>query len=1130
MTVQFFNKIYTTGSANIEIKPGIVLAETKNELLDSATILISQQTTPLTIEPFDIAILTDTGYGPRRFAIDTITERQVSVDPVIYEYQITLFSETKILENHVLPNLSITQPANPNERKTILFYIEKYLELYGPKKRIRAAAPNTTKWVWAPQFQLDPAITSVFGQIQCPEFQWNNPTLREVLTDLMMVNDKIPILRNNVIWFMDLTTSGSNITLTDTNFVEKVFTSTDSVSELRLNMENATSVKRENLDTVIKKVEYVGFRNASAAAFIDTDNMEVVVDNPISKLLRVTLMIPIHKPNYWSDFNWIEIDITNHCVEKGAYDLLSPEPKSLQAYQKDITDIGRKQFNVFYSRGGRTISGWGLKYNIGNFLFLTFNEYPYDSILSYVINTHDLPTQHHSINRMDTVFRVEYETSASVVMDIGRNYDIKFNKRTTFDNQSNAYVDVNAQGKFSQFKVNRLGNDVVTIHGRYNSITNVPNLGDKYNNDYIIFSREIAIFTDYVNVKMQAMKNYILRDYFTGVQSRKRNTELATESSFIRHDLKKFYAEFSLVPKFEQDSYNSNFKTQIVKSLFAFDSKDSVSQPIKLAAIKTFDPTSGEYPTNAAHYYAVEIDKKISGNSILLTLGAKDNVSVGDKIVLRTLQNIGSNIRTQERYPYANEDNGEFYNLRVLFYDNYDIADGINNWPSMGDYYLNANSNISTFLTEVRTRPLLTNLNTGANDLPLKYQLPVYKDNKEIMRLTNQIEFCSDSRSIIFTEQFLKLQKFVREQDFFETREYITVAKSAFPYISNLLGGSPEITYPSNLASYFAPENYYGFTMPWMDGNLVTPIAKEYVSTLVNNNVVWESYDPTFTNTVVGGTSIVTDAIGGSSYSPIHKVGNKYGTWVGQPNASYANQPTPFFVPFDGTGVWNNANDYYIQLVTSTILNPIGGGGLTLANFDAVNHKGGAAVVLNGSTYEVWFSLPRATFNASNPYAYVSQTWAWVRKDTVIDNLLEIDRIYVNYANNNTRYRWSGSTFTVTNRVLPVKWKIYQGTTSGHVYNEFDTVAKGSINNNADITITSISATTIRIQFTGLGGSLTSKAIIDENDKLILALNGSGNQLYLNLLENRDTRVFSDAASNTVIGTINNTTNDIFGV
>jgi len=1117
VTAQFYNKNYPTGSTTFTVKPGVVITESKNELLDNATILISQQTSVLLIEPFDIVVLTETNFGPRRFAIDTITERRVSLDPVIYEYQITLFSETKILENYPLPNLSITQPANASQRKSVLFYLEKYLEMYGPKKRIRQAPPNTTRWLWSPQFVLDSAITSTYNTIECPEFQWNNPTLREVLTDLLMVADKIPILRNNNILAFDLTEKGSAISLTSTNYVERVITSSDAVSELRLSMENAITAKRNNLDTVIRKVEYTSFRNSNSGAFVDTDNMEVVVDNPIYKLLRVTIMVPIVVSNYWSNFNWVEVDITNHCVEKGVYDLLSPEPKSLVSYTKAAGDIGRKQFNVFYQRGGKTISGWGLKYNIGNFLFLTFNEYPFDSILQYVLTEQTLAT---GFNRMDAVFKVEYETLGSVVMDVGRNYEPKTNQRVTFDNQTNAYVDVNAQGKFTQLKVNRLGNDVAMIYGRYDLTSQVPLLGSIYENDYIIFSREISFFEDYILVKLQAMKNYILRDYFTGVQSRKRNTELATESSFIRHDLKKFYAEFSLVPKFETEIYPSSFSGQILRQLFGFSFADSVSNPIAVAAIKTYDPiTFNSYPAPTAEFYSVEIDKKISGNSLLLTVSAKDNISVGDRITMRTITAISTDpIRTQARYNYADGNTGEFYYVRVLFTNNYSVGDGFANWPLAGDYYLNAGSNVTGFLSEMRSRPLLTNLTPSL--APLKTELPIYKDNKEIFKLTTQIEFCSDTRNIVFTEQFLKLQKFVRERDFFDTRNFVTVGKSMFPYYSNVIGMTPEITY-TNLA-YMNPENYLGYSIPWARGFITTPVPNEYVAVLNSSNVpVWQSFGPIYA---------LPQTFGGSSYAPIHKVGGKYGTWTGQVDGTYANQLMPFWVPFDGTGVWTNANDNYIQVVTSTVLNPIGAGGLTLANFTASNSKGGAAVVLNSGVYEMWFSLPVATFQAGSPFAYTGQSWQWVRKDVVISNLLNTNRIYVNYANNSIRYRWSGTTFTTTTRVLPINWKIYTGSTSSHVYNEYDTAPKGSIASTRDITITDVSATTISIQFSGSSSGVTSIALVDEDEKLIVGVNGPNLTIYLNLLQSRDTRVFSTRQSNFIIGSINNTTDTIFNV
>jgi hypothetical protein len=98
-----------------------------NEILDSATLIVSQRTTKIVISPFDLVVVTGNNFVTRRLVVDTVTERIISFDPLIYDYQINLFSETKLLEHYVLPNLSITQPANKTQKKSISFYLLKYM-------------------------------------------------------------------------------------------------------------------------------------------------------------------------------------------------------------------------------------------------------------------------------------------------------------------------------------------------------------------------------------------------------------------------------------------------------------------------------------------------------------------------------------------------------------------------------------------------------------------------------------------------------------------------------------------------------------------------------------------------------------------------------------------------------------------------------------------------------------------------------------------------------------------------------------------------------------------------------------------------------------------------------------------
>jgi hypothetical protein len=1113
LNATLYNSTYSQGIV-LPIRPGAIFRDEYNEVLDSGVIVISQRTTPIVISPFDVIVVSGDNFVSRRLIVDSVTERIVSFDPLIYDYQVNLFSETKLLENYVCPNLSITQPIDKSKRKSVSFYLTKYLEMYGPnRRRKKILAP--TEWEWSPRFVFENATLLFFDGVECPELQWNSPTLREVFTDLMMVADRIPILRNNEISNIDITAVGSAINeSSNINFVEKTITSTDAVTQLRLNMENALTPKGDDVDTVTRKVEFVGFRNSNNNVFLDTTNMEIVVDNPIYKLLRVTMFVPLQTLTA-GQYVFTEFDITNHCVERSIYESLSTVAKSLSTYFKVETDIGTKQFNVYYSRGGRTISGWGNAVDVGKNLFWTFTEFPYDSIITYILGYRpfgsgvsiDTIT---GFNRMDTVFRVEYETQGSVVADIGRTYLPNLNERTTFDNQTNAFVDINAQGKFTQLKINRLGNDVLMISGRYDTANLVPVLAQTFNNDYIIFSREISVFDDYVLVKFMAAKNYVLRDYFTGVSSRKRNFLLDTANSFVRHDLAKFFAEFSFVPKFEKRFEAVDAILPV--NLIPFNWQLAKAKPIITAGFRTTDFYNNTifYPNSVLQLFGVDLDKKISGNSLLLTIAAKDNVSVGDKIELRTVGGVAR--RVQDTYFYANRETGEFYNVFFVLIDDYKIGGNNLDFPFPQQYSFSLPTGARDALISVsREKPLL--LNTLISPQDVRKRLPIYKDNKEILKITTQIEFCADNRDIIFTEQFLKLQKFVNEKDYGEIRNFGVVKKSFYKFSSEELGSFS--TYPGN---DLQPSPFIGFSVFYRLSNGVNLVVKEAVSQLNVNTQLpyWQDYPFTFD---------ATNLSGGSSYAVIHNVGGKYGVWNGRiDNSGFE---TPHFVEFDDTGVWPDINENYIQLVSTDV-----GNFTNLAQMTSIlppqNFKGGMIVanvgVVGGGVY---FALPVGIFTGPGG-SYNGQTWQWVRKDNVITNLLDANRVFVNFQGS-TRYRWTGGGFSalITNN-LPVGWKIYVGTTSAHRYKEYDVLPKGSDATIVrQVNIVSINSLTSSISLSGSSTGITSWAIADEDNKLLFAVNGNNFVVYLNVLNSRDTRVFD---GDVIVGSINNTTNQNYAV
>ena len=86
-----------------DISEGSTYTENYNETLDSAHIRLSHITSHIDIEPFDKVVLHDeNGNLPDKYmCVDSYTETMECLDPYIYSYEISLFSETKELEYYI---------------------------------------------------------------------------------------------------------------------------------------------------------------------------------------------------------------------------------------------------------------------------------------------------------------------------------------------------------------------------------------------------------------------------------------------------------------------------------------------------------------------------------------------------------------------------------------------------------------------------------------------------------------------------------------------------------------------------------------------------------------------------------------------------------------------------------------------------------------------------------------------------------------------------------------------------------------------------------------------------------------------------------------------------------------------
>lgn len=757
---------------NLTITPkdGFIIKDEFNETLDSGTIVFSTFT-DIGKEPFDSVVVTGSlnngnAITTIRQLIDSIDDTQLNFDYATpsHDYIMTIFSETKNLERITLPSIKITQSKVVANRHSVAYYIKQYIELYCPQIRVAKTGSNWGKNVYKYYYNIA-NINAKFDSIICPEFQWNNPTLREVLNDLMLVADCICVLKNNMITFYDITQRGNAIDKTKLTSIKQTQSSGDYVSELTMPMKNSIGKK------LVRVCEYVGFR--STTGVVDTNSGQLILSKPIDKIAKITAC-------FWEfyDYNndlsnkYKEIDITRNILEQNEFGIL-PKPYAPALNVFAYPDLGSfyenssaepiyQQYCAYFKRGSNIIDGLlnSYKYQLS---MVEFGNHPAISGIlrrRYTTSLNE-PLSYHN-NYRDFMFKVEYYTAGDDKIIAGKYLPFKRESRI-FDNQTSSYIDPNQQSIFEYHKVNRLCNVIKTIQGTYYNETDVPLLGDTLDDDYILYSRELEYKDECIRLTGFCTKNYILRDYFTGVQAKRRSWQyLQGNEAAVRFDVDKVFCEFSFNRKYSNPdmfwenagSYNLSLKNfmpnYLLSPFYAY-----TAHPIKFGAITSRDKNSVRYPTEGVGY-ATEISTAVMGNSLMFNIGFEDNASAGDYVIVE------DGNYTSQLYKYVDSD-GECRTLYITLSDYVDPAEGDFTWSTPNDVIGSTQFNLMR--DKSRIKPLINDLNLGVNDSFLQKRISIYKDNGEIPYRSIQLEFCSDTPDILVKGRFIELQKAYNESN-----------------------------------------------------------------------------------------------------------------------------------------------------------------------------------------------------------------------------------------------------------------------------------------------------------------------------------------------------------------------------
>ena len=527
-----------------DIVQGATFSDQFSETLDSGSIVIAHVKKIHDLEPYDDVFIWNAdesfnGYGSnvqlptfyKHLLVDRFSETKDVLTENIYTYKIELFSETKRLEKIILPNINITQPLEKTLKTSSYDYIKNFLDLYGPLIKISTSYNSNTRkgnWEYQPKYSVSNQVKELFEKEYCYDFSLNLPSLRELLSKIMITKDCIPYIKDDVLYAMKLSERKGAFVF-DKNSVSTIIgtkTSSGYTDTLKTTYSNALSK-----NTLCHRVECLGFRN-SDDGLLTLDNLRIETAFPIYKINKIYVCYykTLYGPDKNNPINMLKApflckqDITKLCVLANERELLWKDAR-LSHSEATTVDFMKNYYyyTLPYSIGSNIISGFGKKFSIKNtFGLLTWNkEYtviqnilmaldqntPYGSDYikedfktvfqgrtlndAYAIYTSGQTPEYIYTNKQADIFSTIPLTLKTLffIVDYEGFYNgaIEFDKTnnrsnvTTVDNQNASLTILEQDGISKQSKINKFGNKSFQINTRYDTwldANNQPTLQD----------------------------------------------------------------------------------------------------------------------------------------------------------------------------------------------------------------------------------------------------------------------------------------------------------------------------------------------------------------------------------------------------------------------------------------------------------------------------------------------------------------------------------------------------------------------------------------------------------------------------------------------------------------------------
>ena len=487
-------------------------------------------------------------------------------------------------------------------------------------------------------------------------------------------------------------------------------------------------------------------------------------------------------------------DITPLCVEQTKRQLL--KTNFLEMTQGNITDMESlsKYYygTVGYQIGGKTIEGWSDTYtytaadwweavtvggvdrtrtyieNITNRLLysikesdymntaflnetffgfdvLTSDNWKYDSlsVIGYDPDDDDAP-----INYANWFFDIEYQPLNSLAVRYTKSKDtpIPFQQ---LDTQRDAISSMDYLSAHESEKVDRLGNPIISL-SQYARNETIWWLGSRpltYEGN-AIFQITYSFDWEGTAVNYFGSENYIIRDYFTGIQTKYRAYRYVDYSQAVTR--KENRKEYVLITQKNYNDMSLNASFGSIDGHYKFVAKAGLASPFG-ADCRPLEIGVMGYLYQGAEWSCYKNERSIVTfkTSIILNQEEFDNASAG--LMLSdddNYQDIGGGV------PQA------WYMWRDGAYDSRVIGWMGSIDPLYGVSPINpSQSDLNDALEKIAKLPLISNMTQmpyegDFNTPAVRINMPLYKDWSELLNVSLQFEYYTDDPDVEFGEWF----------------------------------------------------------------------------------------------------------------------------------------------------------------------------------------------------------------------------------------------------------------------------------------------------------------------------------------------------------------------------------------